>query len=77
MTGKELIYYILKNDLENEQIIKKGSFIGIIDEIQLAAKLGVGTATITAWYKMGMIDGLQIGDTLYFLETIKDPRKAA
>lgn len=77
MTGKELIYYILQNDLENEDVLKIGSLIGIIDEKQLAVKLDVGTATVKAWYQLGMIKGLQIGEVLYFLETITDPRKAA
>ena len=32
MTGKELILYILENDLENEDIIKDGVFIWLMDE---------------------------------------------
>ena len=32
MTGKELILYILENDLENEDVIKDGVFIWLMDE---------------------------------------------
>ena len=31
MTGKELILYILENDLENEDVIKDGVFIWLMD----------------------------------------------
>lgn len=66
MTGKELILYILNNDLENEEIFVDGHLIGFIDEEEAAEKFGVGISTIKAWHTLGMMRGLQIGDTLYF-----------
>ena len=42
MTGKDLIIYILKHNLENEVILKNGVLVGFIDEDQLAVKFGVG-----------------------------------
>ena len=74
MTGKELILYILENDLENEDVIKDGIFIWLMDEKEAAVKFDVGVATIRAWYVCGQIDGIKIGDHLYFLRNIKDPR---
>lgn len=74
MTGKELILYILENDLENEDIIKDGVFIWLMDEKEAAVKFDVGVATIRTWYVCGQIDGTKIGDQLYFLRNVKDPR---
>ena len=75
MTGKDLILYILQNDLENEIVIKDGIFICFMDEKEAAVKFGVGIATIEAWYMCGMLDGTKIGDHLYFLRNATDPRK--
>lgn len=75
MTGRELIIYIMSNNLENEEVIKDGVFVGLISEDQLAAKFGVGVATVWAWYFLGEIKGIQIGDHLYFLKDVADPRK--
>lgn len=75
MTGKELILYILENDLENEVIIKDGVFIWLMDEKEAAVKFDVGVATVRAWYACGQLDGTKIGDHLYFLRNAKDPRK--
>lgn len=74
MTGKELILYILENNLENEDIIKDGVFIWLMDEKEAAVKFDVGVATIRTWYVCGQIDGTKIGDHLYFLRNVKDPR---
>lgn len=74
MTGKELILYILENDLENEDVIKDGVFIWLMDEKEAAVKFGVGVAAIRLWYIYGLLDGAKIGDHLYFLRNVKDPR---
>lgn len=75
MTGKELIIYILKNDLEDEIVIKDGIFVWLMDENEAAVKFGVGIAQIKAWYICGMISGTKIGEHLYFLRNMSDPRK--
>ena len=75
MTGKELIIYILQNDLENEIVIKDGIFVWLMNEEEAAVKFGVGVSTIKAWYICGMLDGAKIGDHLYFLRNTNDPRK--
>ena len=75
MTGKELVMYILQNDLENEIVIKDGIFIWLMDEEEAAAKFNVGVSTIRAWYICRMLSGTKIGDRLYFLRNVNDPRK--
>ena len=75
MTGKELVLYILQNDLENEIVIKDGIFIWLMDEGETAARFNVGISTVRAWYICGMLSGTKIGDRLYFLRNVNDPRK--
>lgn len=76
MTGKELILYILQNDLENEIIVKDGIFIGFMNEEEAAIKFGVGVATIKAWYACKMLTGTNIGNRVYFLRNVPDPRRS-
>lgn len=75
MTGKEVILYILQNDLENEIVIRDGVFISLMSEDEVAVKFDVGVPTIRAWYICGMINGTKIGERLYFPRGIGDPRK--
>lgn len=75
MTGKELIMYILQNNLENEVVIKDGIFVWLMSEEEAATRFNVGISTIRAWYICGMLSGTKIGDHLYFLRTTIDPRK--
>lgn len=75
MTGKELILYILQNNLENEVVVKDGVFIWLMTEEEAAVKFGVGLAQIRAWYVCGMLNGTKIGDHLYFLRNTSDPRE--
>ena len=39
MTGRELILYILENGLENEPVIKNGTFVGFMTVTQAAEKM--------------------------------------
>lgn len=75
MTGRDLIMYILQNNLENEVVIKDGIFIWLMTEEEAAVKFNVGIAQVKAWYMCGMLKGTKIGDQLYFLRTSIDPRK--
>lgn len=75
MTGKELILFILQNNLENEEIIKDGVFVGLMDVKQAAAKFNVGEATIRIWNKQGLLKGMIVGDNLYFFKNSEDPRQ--
>ena len=75
MTGRDLILYILENRLEDEIVIKDGIFVWLMDENEAAVKFNTGVATVRAWYVTGMLDGTKIGDRLYFLRNVSDPRK--
>ena len=75
MTGRDLILYILENRLEDEVVIKDGIFVWLMDENEAAVKFGVGVAQVRAWYVTGMLNGTKIGDRLYFLRNVSDPRK--
>ena len=74
MTGKELILYILQNNLENTTVLEGGFFTGIMTEEEAAVRFNVGVETIRAWYSCKMIKGTQIGDSLYFRKDVADPR---
>lgn len=74
MTGKELILYILQNNLENTVVLEDGFFVGFMNEEEAALKFNVGVATIRAWYSCKWLKGTKIGDSLYFRKDIADPR---
>lgn len=74
MTGRELILYILENNLENEEVLQDGMFVGFMSEEDAAIKFEVGIETIKAWHALGMLDGVKIGDSVFFLKHISDPR---
>lgn len=71
MTGKELIIYILQNNLENEPISLNGRFLDFISVEESAAKFEVGPETVKIWFSMGIIDGITIGDRVYILPDAK------
>ena len=63
MTGRELIVYILENNLENENIF--------IREDRAAADCGVGVATIKAWCARNFLDFVRHGGCIYILKNKK------
>ena len=65
MLGKDLIIYILQNNLENSPVFEDGKIIGFLTEEEAAVKFGVGTATIQIWVQLEFLDGVRIGDVLY------------
>lgn len=65
MTGRDLILYILSNNLEDEPVFKDGKIIGFITAGQAAHQMGVGVATIYAWIHQGRLDGMIFSDTVY------------
>lgn len=75
MTGRELIIYILKNSLEDQEIFKDGKLTGFMTVGEAAAKFDVGEATIEAWFRIGMIKGIILGKEIYIYADAKDPRK--
>ena len=75
MTGKELIIYILTNNLENEMIFKDGKFLDFMTKEEAAAKFEVGVATVEAWCALGLVKGFTIGDSIFFPRNIDNPLK--
>lgn len=75
MTGRDLIIYIMQNNLEDEVVLKDGFFVGFMDENEAAAKFDVGVETIRVWYSLRMLDGIRVGKKLYFFKNVPDPRK--
>lgn len=65
MTGRDLILYILQNNLENEEVFKDGRLVGFMSIPECAVKFGVGIETIKIWVKMGVLKGYKIGDEFY------------
>lgn len=71
LTGRDLIVYILQNNLENEEIFKNGVFLGCLTVDKAAINLHVGLATVYAWVKIGYLDGIKVNDILYILPNHK------
>lgn len=65
MTGRELIQYILSNNLENEPVCVDGTFVGFISIEDVAVELKAGVATVNTLYLLGKLDGFNIGDNVY------------
>lgn len=67
MTGRDLIIYILQNNLEDEPVFKDGKILGFLTQEETALKFGVSSATIELWYKIGIIQGFTLGERIYIL----------
>ena len=65
MTGKDLIIYILMNNLEDEPVFNDGKFIGFVTAGAVAMKMNVGIATVHAWIQQKRLDSITIGNTVY------------
>ena len=65
MTGKDLIIYILMNNLEDEPIFNNGKFVGFMNVNEAALEFNVGIETISLWYELNILSGVKIGDELY------------
>lgn len=72
MTGKDLILYILQNNLENEPVIKNGVFIGFTPADKIAAQMNVGTASINVILDKYDICGYISEDTLYVPANLRE-----
>ena len=71
MTGRELILYILENNLENEPVFKDGKFLGFLSVSDFAKKWDVGEETVRAWIDLKYIDALIIYDEIYIPSNVK------
>lgn len=65
MTGRDLIVYILTNNLENALVFEDGTFLGFLTVKQVAEKMQVGEATVLTWLNLNMLEHIKIGEVIY------------
>lgn len=76
MTGKELILYILQNDLENREVFCNTASNSIfITSDQAAVKWGCGNATVKAMIDMEKVNGFIVMGQYYTLASEPNPFK--
>ena len=80
MTGRELIIYILQNNLENVVIdveLENNTINPLIPlfitEQEAAIKFNVGLKTIRTWYYLGELPGKYSKGELYILRSAEKP----
>ena len=65
MTGRDLIIYILQNNLEDVQIFEDGKLPGYMTVEETAVKMKTGVETVKLLYRMKKLRGIEIGNTIY------------
>ena len=74
MTGRELIIYILENNLEDVPIIDDGKFVGFMTVEEAAVKFDVGIETVKVWVKIGLLKSISFGGNIYIPANAADPK---
>lgn len=64
MTGRDLILYILENNLEDEPVYKDGKLIGFQTVSEYATNHDVGNATVLGWITLHQLSVIKLGDTI-------------
>lgn len=64
MTGRDLIIYILQNNLEDVKIIDY-KVLGFMTVDEAAVKFGASSNTIKAWVGMKWLPSVTIGEIIY------------
>ena len=64
MTGRDLIIYILQNNLEDEEVIQDGNLVGFYSIEEFASDMYVGIETIKALIKLGKIKSVELGEKI-------------
>lgn len=71
MTGRELIIYILQNNLEDKPVFVNGKFVGFLSVGETAQRLGCGIETVKTMISLGMIDDVVDGDLIPEVSVVK------
>lgn len=79
LNGRDLILYILNNNLENEPVFNDGRFLGFLSAVEFAEKWDVGEETVRMWVNLGYVKGIIIYDELYipYNAEIIEPKQEA
>lgn len=64
MTGRDLIIYILQNNLEDTPVFEDGKLLGFMTIEEAAVKFGYGPETIKVWVQLNYISCLKIGNVI-------------
>lgn len=77
ITGKDIILYILNNNLVDEVFINPlvihSLKYHLLSTEEAAVKLGIGTNSLLEMYKLKLIPGFKIDDEIYFNKDVKLP----
>lgn len=80
MTGRDLIIYILKNNLENEPVFKDGKLLGFKTVSEVAIENNVGKLTVDLWISLGMIPSIHLDEAVlvpsYYLAPLEKKTNA-
>lgn len=71
MTGRDLIIYILQNNLEDAPVYEDGRLLGFMTINEAAVTFNVGPATIKAFTERGLLPSVKIGDIIYIPGNVK------
>ena len=79
MTGREMILYIQRHHLENQELFDlKGVPKGMLGSMELERKLGVASGTVRVWVARGKLEpAVRIAGRNYFYPetTLPDVKK--
>lgn len=73
MTGRDLILYILSNNLEDKPVFDDGKFIGFVTVDDVAVREQVGLATVHTWVHQGRLDSVAVREGIYIPANFKSP----
>lgn len=71
MTGKELIIYILENNLLDVPVFEYNSIVGLLTIDQAAIRLNVGRSTIGTYIQLNRLDTIHIGYMMFIVDNGK------
>lgn len=73
MTGRELIIFILENNLEDVSIFDGDTLPGLMTLDEAAVKWHSGRNTLKALFEMGKIPGVIIDEKIYIHKSVENP----
>ena len=65
MSGRELIIYILKNNLEDEELFSEEFWARMPSPMTVAIRFDVGIATVNGWIMDGKLDVIKFNNKTY------------